>query len=153
MSADNTMQVMITKRQRLYASWTSDVLVYIVVLNLFVEYVDAIVIDSFSISILTAILLKALLDIIIRLEHRVGDFFDKKEESFFKFIGIAAKFLILFTSKFIILEVVDIVFGEHVELGHFIDVLLLVLAMMLTRALMRQLYLRLGESGSSENVS
>ena len=62
MSTDNTMQVVITKRQRQYVSWTSDVLVYIVVLNLFVEYVDKVVIDSFTISILTAILLKALLD-------------------------------------------------------------------------------------------
>ena len=149
MSTDNTMQVVITKRQRQYVSWTSDVLVYIVVLNLFVEFVDAIVIDSFWISILTAILLKGLLDIIVRLEHRVGDYFDKKGGSFFKIIGIATKFLILFTSKLIILEVVDIVFGEHVDLGHFIDVLLLILAMMATKAIMRKLYLSLGESASS----
>jgi len=149
MSTDNTMQVVISKRQRQYVSWTSDVLVYIVVLNLFVEFVDAIVIDSFWISILTAILLKGLLDIIVRLEHRVGDYFDKKGGSFFKIIGIATKSLILFTSKLIILEVVDIVFGEHVELGHFIDVLLLILAMMATKAIMRKLYLSLGESASS----
>lgn len=146
MSTDNTMQVVITKKQRIYASWTSDVLVYIVVLNLFVEFVDAIVIDSFWISILTAVLLKGLLDIILHLEHRVGDFFDKKEGAFFKFIGIATKFLILFTSKFVILEVVDIVFGDHVELGHFIDVLLLIIAMMAARAIMRKFYLSLGES-------
>ena len=49
------MQVVITKKQRIFASWTSDVLVYIVVLNLFVEFVDAVVIDSFWISILTAV--------------------------------------------------------------------------------------------------
>lgn len=149
MSTDNTMQVVITKKQRQYASWTSDVLVYIVVLNLFVEFNDAIVIDSFWISILTAVLLKGLLDIIIHLEERVGDFFDKKGGSFFKVIGIATKFLILFTSKFIILEVVDIVFGDHVELGHFIDVLVLIIAMMATKAIMRKIYLSLGESTSS----
>jgi len=148
MNIDHSMQVVITKRQRQYVSWTSDVLVYIVVLNLFVEFVDAIIIDSFWISILTAVLLKGLLDIIIRLEHRVGDYFDKKEGSIFKFIGIATKFLILFTSKFIILEVVDIVFGDHVELGHFIDVLVLIIAMMATKAIMRKLYLSLGESTS-----
>ena len=132
-------------------SWTSDVLVYIVVLNLFVEFNDAIVIDSFWISILTAVLLKALLDIVIRLEHRVGDFFNKLGGSFYKFIGIATKFLILFTSKLIILEVVDIVFGEHVELGHFIDVLLLIIAMMAAKAIMVKIYQRLGESAPSES--
>ena len=47
-----------TRAQQRFASWTADVLVYIVVLNLFVDFVDTIVIDSFWISILTAVLLK-----------------------------------------------------------------------------------------------
>jgi len=151
MNTDNTMQVTITEKQHRFASWTSDVLVYIVVLNLFVEFVDAIVIDSFWISILTAVLLKALLDIVVGLEHRVGAYFDKLGGSFIKFIGIATKFLILFTSKFIILEVVNIVFGEHVELGHFIDVLVLIIAMMATKAIMVKIYQSLGETASSES--
>lgn len=151
MSTDNAMQVTITEKQHQYVSWTSDVLVYIVVLNLFVEFVEAIVIDSFWISILTAVLLKALLDIVIRLEHRVGDFFDKKGGQFFKFVGIATKFLILFTSKLIILEVVDIVFGDHVELGHFIEVLTLIIAMMAAKAIMVKLYQSLGEPAPSES--
>jgi len=146
MSSDKTTQVTITQKQHRYISWTSDVLVYIVILNLFVEFVDAIVIDSFWISILTAVLLKALLDVVIHLEHRVGDFFDEKGGQFFKFVGIAAKFLILFTSKFIILEVVDIVFGDHVELGHFIHVLVLIIAMIVAKALMVKVYKNLGES-------
>ena len=44
-----------TRRQEIFLSWTSDVLIYIVVLNLFVEYNPKIVIDSFTISIFTAI--------------------------------------------------------------------------------------------------
>ncbi len=47
-----------TSAQASYVSWMADVLVYIVV----VEFHHAIVIDSFWISILTAILLKLLLD-------------------------------------------------------------------------------------------
>ncbi len=149
MSPDNTIQVTITQKQQRYMSWTTDVLVYIVVLNLFVEFVDAIIIDSFWISILTAVLLKALLDIVIRLEHRVDAFFDKLGGSFFKFIGIATKLLILFTSKLIILEIVNIVFGEHVQLGHFIDVLALIIAMMAAKAIMVKIYKSLGETAPS----
>ncbi len=149
MTEDTTMHVTITENQHRYASWTTDVLVYIVVLNLFVEFVDAIVIDSFWISILTAVLLKALLDIVIRLEHRVGDYFDNLGGTFYKSVGIATKFLILFTSKFIILEIVNIVFREHVELGHFIDVLALIIAMMATKAIMVRIYKRLGEPAAS----
>ena len=150
MGTDHATQVTVTPKQQRFASWTTDVLVYIVVLNLFVEFVDAIVIDSFWISILTAVLLKALLDIVMRLEHQVDAFFGNLGGSFYKFIGIATKFLILFTSKFIILEIVDIVFGEHVELGHLIDVLVLIIAMMATKAIMVKIYQSLGERTTSE---
>ncbi len=151
MSTDNTIQVTITEKQHQYMSWTTDVLVYIVVLNLFVEFGDAIVIDSFWISILTAVLLKALLAIVIRLEHRVVAFFDKLGGSFFKIIGIATKFLILVTSKLIILEVVNFVFGDRVELGHFIDVLALIIAMIAAKAIMVKFYQSLGETAPSES--
>ena len=151
MSTDHTMQVTITEKQHRFASWTSDVLVYIVVLNLFVEFVDAIVIDSFWISILTAVLLKALLDIVIRLEHRVGTFFEKRGGALSRYLEITTKFLILFTSKLIILEVVDFVFGDHVELGHFIEVLTLIIAMMAAKAIMVKIYQNLGEPAPSES--
>jgi len=139
------MRVTTTRRQEVFLSWVSDVLVYIVVLNLFVEFNDAIVIDSFWISILTAVLLKALLTIVVGLEHRVGEFFDERGSSAAHVVGIGVKFVILFTSKFIILEVVNFVFGDHVELGHFVDVLVLIVAMMAARAILAKIYASLGE--------
>jgi hypothetical protein len=54
--------------------------------------------------------------------------------------------LILFISKFVILEVVDLVFGEHVELGGFITVVLLVLTMMIAREIVQRIYVSLGRS-------
>jgi hypothetical protein len=139
------MRVATTRRQEVFLSWVSDVLVYIVVLNLFVEFNDAIVIDSFWISILTAVLLKALLTIVVGLEHRVGEFFDERGGSAAHVVGIVVKFVILFTSKFIILEVVNFVFGDHVELGHFVDVLVLIVTMMAARAILAKIYAGLGE--------
>jgi hypothetical protein len=129
-----------------FFSWTKDVLIYVVVLNLFVEYVDAIVIDSFTISIFTAILLKALLDVILGLEHRVAHFFEQRTGPLSKVLRVLATWLILFASKFVILEIVDIVFGEHVELGSFITVLSLVLVMMIAREVVQRIYLYLGRS-------
>jgi len=139
-------EMVTTSKQLHFASWTSDVLVYIVVLNLFVEFNDAIVIESFWISILTAVLLKALLDIVVGLEHHVEDFFERQGSTVMTVVGLAIRFLILFTSKFIILEVVNFVFGEEVELGHFVDVLVLILAMMLARAALGKIYESLGET-------
>ena len=123
----------------------ADVLVYVVVLNLFVEYVDAVVIDSFAISILTAVLLKLLLDVILGLEHRVSDFFERRSGAVFTILGLLSAWVILFLSKFALLEIVDIVFGDEVELGGLLEVILLVIALMATRRLFQWIYERLGE--------
>ena len=134
----------ISQRQRRFASWVTDVLVYIVVLNLFVEFSDAVVIDSFWISILTAVLLKAMLDVIIGFEHRVAAFFDAHEGTTWKAGKFLSAWVILFVSKFLILEAVDIVFGDEVELGKLLDIILLVLALMLARGLFARVYRELG---------
>ena len=54
--------------------------------------------------------------------------------------------------KLVILEVVDLVFGDHVELGHFIEVVALVLALMITRRLFGVLFQRLGGPDSNATL-
>ena len=133
------------RRQLIFFSWTKDVLIYVVVLNLFVEYVDPVVIDSFTISILTALLLKVLLEIILGLEHRVAHLFAAWPGSLSRFLRIMSTWLILFLSKFLILEVSDLVFGDLVELGTFVHVLSLVIALIVARQIIHRIYVALGE--------
>ena len=135
-----TKTVTVTTAQERFMSWASDVLVYTVVLNLFVEYADAIVIDSFTISLFTAAVLKVLLDLLTTAEHQVSHFFAR----FNRFLGYASMWVVLFLSKFIILEVIDIIFGDHVELGKFLDVVALVLSLMIVRAVVAKAYESLG---------
>ena len=139
------LQVTVTTQQHRFLSWSSDVLVYIVVLNLFVEFNDAIIIDSFWISILTAVLLQALIAILKVAEHNADEFFERRDTAISQGVGLVAKFAILFTSKLIILEIVNFVFGDHVELGHFVDVLVLILSMMAARAIVGKIYVNLGK--------
>ena len=150
--SDNTRTVTISRKQEIFFSWSSDVLIYTIVLNLFVEYVDAVVIDSFTISILTAVLLKVLLDIVMRFEHRVRGFFAGKEGAFYRVAGTLSLVAILFVGKLVILEVFNFVFGDHVELGHFIEVVALVLALMITRRLWGVLFRSLGVPGEEESL-
>ena len=142
----STKEVTITRGQEIFQSWTKDVLIYVLVLNLFVEYNSKIVIDSFTISIFTAIVLKILLDIILRFEHIVGDFFKARPGKLSNFIRIISTWVILFLSKFLILEVIDLIFGDHVELGKFLDVIVLVISLMVAREIFQRIYLSLGES-------
>ncbi len=139
----------LTRRQLIFYSWTKDVLIYVVVLNLFVEYVESMVIDSFTISILTAILLKALLDLILGLEHRAAHFFKARSGNLSRFLRIFSTWLILFLSKFFILEVEDLVFGDHVELGTFVHVWVLVIALMVAREVVQRIFVALGSRETS----
>lgn len=149
-TSDTTRIVTISKKQGIFFSWMSDVLIYVVVLNLFVEYFPEVIIESFTVSILTAILLKILLDLVMGIEHNVHSFFEQREGAIYRVLGTVSLFAILFLGKLFILEVVNLVFGDHVELGHFIEVVALVLALMITRRLVQVFYLWLGDPAEGE---
>lgn len=48
-----------------------DVFVYVVVLNLAVQYLPAVISETFMLSLLTAILLKAVLEVVVWIKNRV----------------------------------------------------------------------------------
>jgi len=142
-------EIRVTRRQQLFASWVSDVLVFIVVLNLFVEYQPKVITESFTISIFTAVVLKLLIDAIAGTEHRVSGWFKRREGSGWRLLGLVTMFAILFFSKFVILEVIDFVFGDRVTLGGFVQVFVLVVTMILARLALTWTYRRLGREATS----
>jgi hypothetical protein len=146
--ADARDLITISSKQRRFASFTTDVLVYTVVLNLFVEYWDQIVIDSFTISVLTAVVLKVLLDALIAVEHRLSEAIRPHSA----LLAVLATWLVLFLSKFVVLEVVDVLFGDEVELGKFLDVVVLVIALMLAREVFGRIYAALGPDEPTPSV-
>ena len=152
MDEESRAEITITQNQGRFISWVSEVLVDVVVLNLFVEYVHTIVIDSFTISVLTAILLKLMIDAVKGLEQRVATYFRTKEGKVWRALGLATVFSILFLSKFVILEAVNIVFGDHVELGHLIEIIAIILAMLIASASLRIVYERLGRREVNGNL-
>ncbi|HET7741020.1 MAG TPA: hypothetical protein VFL67_10265 [Mycobacterium sp.] len=114
-------------------------------LNLFVEFTHSVVIDSFYISILTAVLLKLMVDAVKGLEERVSASLAEKSRP----LRYLAVWLILFLSKFVILEVVDIVFGTHVELGGFFEIVAIVVTMLAANAALQAFYRGLGRLDES----
>jgi len=67
-----------SRRQQLFVRYTMFVLIDLTVLNLFNEYWGNISIEYFSISLLAALLLQALLQLIIVIEHHVANIFKGK---------------------------------------------------------------------------
>lgn len=145
MGEEPTAERSITRAQYRFAVALTEILVYIVVLNLFVEYVHTVVIDSFTVSILTAVLLWSMLRVIVGIEHRVARYFRQKKAVFYRVLRYVCVWAILFVSKFVILEVVAFVFAGRAALGHFFEIVAIVVALMASEALLGWIFRRLGE--------
>ncbi len=116
-----------------------DVFVYVVVLNLFVEYLPRVLSETFTLSLLTAVLLKGVLEVVVAAKNRVKARFRQASTPIGKVVAAVLLWVVLFGSKFLVLETVDLVFGDRVSLGGFFSVTLLILALLLSRAVVRRL--------------
>ena len=116
-----------------------DVFVYVVVLNLFVEYLPQVVSETFTLSLLTAILLKGVLEVVVAVKNRVKVRFRAASTPFGRVVAAFMLWLVLFGSKFVVLELIHLVFRDSVRLGGFFSVTLLIIVLMLARAAVRKL--------------
>ena len=116
-----------------------DVFVYVVVLNLFVEYLPQVISETFTLSLLTAVLLKGVLEIVVAAKNRVKARFRQASTPIGKVVAAVLLWVVLFGSKFLVLEVVALVFGDRVSLGGFFSVTALILVLLVSRAVVRRL--------------
>ncbi len=137
----------ISNRQGLFVRYFTAILIDLVVLNLFAEYSERVVIDSFTITIFAAALLQVLLRLTIALEHKLADFWNAKKGIHFRFMRFFTAWLVLFGSKFVILEALNIAFGNSIVfIGRFDGLLVLIIiivVMLLAEDLVARLYRRL----------
>ncbi len=104
-------------RQQLFVRYFTAVLVDLTVLNLFNEYWDNVVIESFTISLLAAVLLQVLLKVTIAFEHRIGAYFKAKSGTQAKVLRLLSAWAVLFGSKIAILEAINFFFGNGIVFG------------------------------------
>lgn len=102
-------------RQRLFLRYYTGTLIDLVILGLFAEFSDKVYVDSFSTALLAAIVLQILLKATIALEHSVAGYFKRKGGGFWTFMRWFTAWLILFGSKFVILEALSLAFGHNVH--------------------------------------
>lgn len=113
--------------------------VYVVVLNLTVEYFPAVISETFTLSLLTAVLLKLSLEAVIILKGRALARFRGAITVRAKVTAAVLLWLVAAGSKFAVLGLVDLVFGDAVSLGGFVSVTLLVVSLLVSRAAVRRL--------------
>ncbi len=103
-----------SRRQQLFFKYTYFVLIDLTVLNLLNQYWDYVFIQSFVISLMTALLLQVLLQATLVIEHRVANYFKKMSGIKARVLRVLSTWVILFVSKLVILQAINFSFGNSV---------------------------------------
>ncbi len=133
-----------SNHQQLFIRYTLAILIDLTVLNLFNEYWDYVLIDSFSISLLAAVLLQLLLQLTLVIEHRIASYFKSKSGLRPKILRLLSSWIVLFISKLIILEAINFTFGNHVlfsgPIHGLVAFILVVIAILVAEQLIVRIY-------------
>jgi hypothetical protein len=133
--------------QRLFVLFFTGALIDLVVLGLFNEFSDKVYVESFSTALLAAIVLQILLKATIAAEHRVLARFKGKSGAAWKALKFFVAWLILFGSKFVILEALTLVFGDRVHFAGMwhgiVWLIIVVVTMVVIEELVVRIYRRL----------
>jgi hypothetical protein len=157
MSSDVLLPVSVatpSNKQRTFIRYYTGFLIDLVVLNLFAEYWGLVSVDSFTTSLWAALLLQVLLKATIWLEHKAMDLFKGKTGGWNTFLKYFIAWLILFGSKFVILEALSQVFGTKVHFGGMwhgvIALIVVVVVMLVAEEVMVRIYRKLAEKADSD---
>lgn len=104
----------ISTKQRLFLRYFTAILIDLMVLNLFAEHWQYVMLDSFTLSLFAAVLLQALLKLTLAIENRVADYFNSKAGTLAKIMRFVSAWAILFLSKFVILGAIYFTFGDSI---------------------------------------
>ena len=116
-----------------------DVLVYLTVLGAFIQLFPSVISETFLLALLTSILLKLVLELVLWGKKKIVARIRAARTRMRRMLNIGFLILVLPGSKFLVLGIVDLIFGESVQLGGFFQVTALIVVLMLARAGMRRL--------------
>lgn len=116
-----------------------DVLVYLVVLGAFIQLFPAVISETFLLALLTAILLKVVLEGVLFVKKRTINRIRGERMPVLRVLNVIVLLLVLPGSKFLVLGLVALAFGDSVYLGGFFQVTALIVVLMLARGGVRRL--------------
>ncbi len=138
-------------RQQLFIKYILVVLIDLVVLGFFNQYWDFVYIETFTIVLLTAILLQFLMQVALKLEHMAADyFFGGKTGRHVKVLRGVSAWAIIFVSKLVILEAINVSFGDSVvfsgPIHGLVSFLTVVIVIIIAEQLIAWIYRSLSDS-------
>jgi hypothetical protein len=130
-------------RQRLFLLYFVGALIDLVVLGLFAEYTDKVFVDTFTTMLLASIVLQLLLKGTIAVEHKVAAYWKAKGKSGFNtFMRFFCAWLVLFGSKFVILEALAFAFDKDIHFTGVFHGIVWLIIVVVTMVIVEELVVR-----------
>lgn len=133
------------QKQLIFRSMFVGILLYSVVLGFFNDYTDILRTTSYSTTFLVAIVMQLLTFATFWLKDRVKKLFKGRDSKWSTFGMVFGVWLILFLSKFIFLAVIDVLFGDDVEISGFVGLLLIIVSLTVAQKLSELAYNKLAD--------
>jgi hypothetical protein len=135
-----------SSKQRIFREWTSGTLIYAVVMGFFNDYTDFLRIESFSTVFLAALVMQALTSATFSVKKRVNSWYQGRTGTGIKIAHGLSIWAIMFFSKFVFLEVINIVFASAVEISSFVGLMLIIAVMVILSGLIEVIDRKLGSA-------
>lgn len=132
-----------SRNQKIFWDMTLGILVYAVVLGFFEDYTKIISTWSYSTTFFVAVVMQFLTYATLWLKTQVVKKSKGREEKKYMAFLVFGVWGIMFVSKFVFLAVIDIIFGNSVEVSGFIGILIIIVAMSSIKKLIDIIYLKL----------
>ncbi len=133
-----------SKNQAIFKDMFVGTLLYAVVMGFYCDYTDILNTSSFSVLFLASFVMQVLTFATFWVKGRVSSWFKAREGKKYKVGRIIGMWLVLFLSKFVFLEVIDVIFGDSVSVSGFVGLMGIILTMTIIDRLSAYVYSRLG---------
>ncbi len=132
-------------QQMLFQELFIGTLIYVVVLGFFNDYTSIVYARSFSTMFLAAIALEALTYLVFLLKKTIVAWLKDREGFAYRVLMFFCVWLVMFTSKFVFIGALDLLFGSYIRVNGFFGILLVVATVTITHKLAYAVFYRLGK--------
>lgn len=145
MSHMATKKEVFNSRQLFFEEMFVGTLIYAVALGFFNDYTHIVEADSFSTIFLASFVLQVLTYYTFALKRSVISLIKDRSGALFGFLRFFSVWLIMFLSKFVFVWVVDLIFGDTINIYGFFGILAVVATVTIATKLKDLIFVKIGD--------
>lgn len=140
----NNKKNTLNPRQLLFKELFVGTLIYAVILGFFNDYTSIVEAKSFSTIFFASLVLEILTYLAFSLKSKIIKWLKDRQGAFYKVLMVFFVWLVMFTSKFIFIWVLDLIFGSYISINGFFGILAIVLCVTIIHKLAYYIFKKLG---------